>query len=365
MDSPSLTIDLDKIEHNARHIVGLCQGHGIEVTGVTKVTCGHPGVARAMLSGGVTGIADSRLENIRRLRDAGIRDSLMLLRIPPLSRIEEVVELVDTSLNSELSVLAGLSAAARRLGRVHDVILMVDLGDLREGVLPQDLVPLTEQAVKLPGIRIRGLGSNLACFAGVVPGEENMGRLVALGSEIEQRFGLELEWLSGINSSGLELISTGRMPERVNHARIGEAIVLGRETTQHRPWPGTWQDAFILYAEVLELKRKPSMPQGERGEDAFGRRPRFEDRGEMLRVLLNVGREDVDVSGITPLDRRLTVLGASSGYLVVDATPAEGDIQVGDTLTFSLNYSALLTAMTSEYVSKHVLEKSASAAGEG
>ena len=190
-------------------------------------------------------------------------------------------------------------------------------------------------------------------------------RVVTITQFFEQRFGLELEWLSGINSSGLELISTGRMPERVNHARIGEAIVLGRETTQHRPWPGTWQDAFMLYAEVLELKRKPSMPQGERGEDAFGRRPRFEDRGEMLRVLLNVGREDVDVSGITPLDRRLTVLGASSGYLVVDATPAEGDIQVGDTLTFSLNYSALLTAMTSEYVSKHVLEKSASAAGEG
>jgi predicted amino acid racemase len=365
MDSPSLTIDLDKIEHNARHIVGSCQGHGIEVTGVTKVACGHPGVARAMLRGGVTGIADSRLENIRRLRGAGIRDSLMLLRIPPLSRIEEVVELVDISLNSELSVLAALSGAALQQGRVHDVILMVDLGDRREGILPQDLVPLTEQAVKLPGIRIRGLGSNLACFAGVVPGEENMQRLVALGGEIEQRFGLELEWLSGINSSGLELIRAGRMPGRINHARIGEAILLGRETTQHRPWPGTWQDAFILHAEILELKRKPSLPEGKRAEDAFGRKPQFEDRGEMLRALLNVGREDVDVSGIAPLDTRLTVLGASSGYLVIDATPAEGDMQVGDTLAFALNYSALLTTMTSEYVMKHAQTKPANVAGEG
>ena len=368
MDSPCLTIDLDKIEHNARRIVGLCKGHGIDVAGVTKVTCGHPGVARAMLRGGVSAIADSRLENIQRLRADGLRTPLMLLRIPPLSRVGEVVEAVDISLNSELAVLAALSAAARRRGRVHDVMLMVDLGDLREGILPQDLLPLTEQALKLDGIRIRGLGANLACFAGVVPDEDNMQQLVALGREIERRFGLDLKWLSGINSSGLELIRAGRMPAQVNHARIGEAILLGRETTRRRPWPGTAQDAFILHAEVLELKRKPSLPQGARGEDAFGRLPRFEDRGEMLRALLNVGREDVDVSGIAPLDSRLTVLGASSGYLVVDATPAGDGIRVGDMLAFSLNYSALLTAMTSDYVSKQALEKSAPFApdaGEG
>ena len=365
MDSPRLTIDLGKIEHNARSIVGLCRGHGIEVAGVTKATCGHPGVAGAMLRGGVSAIADSRLENIRRLRAAGLCTHWMLLRIPPLSGVGEVVKTADISVNSELSVLAALSAAALHQDSVHDVMLMVELGDLREGILPQDLAPLVAQAVKLPGIRIRGLGANLACFAGVMPGEDNMQRLVELGSDIERRFCLSLEWLSGINSSGLELVSAGRMPGRINHARIGEAILLGRETMHRRPWPGTWQDAFILHAEVLELKRKPSLPQGELGEDAFGHRPRFEDRGEMLRALLNVGREDVDVSGIEPLDARFTVVGASSGYLVVDATPAAADIQVGETLAFSLNYSALLTAMTSEYVRKHALETSESAAGEG
>ena len=364
MDSPCLTIDLDKIEHNARSIVELCKGRGIEVAGVTKVVCGHPDVARAMLRGGISAIADSRLENIQRLKAAGLRTSWILLRIPPLSGVEAVIDAVDVSLNSELSVLTALSAAARRRGKVHDVILMVELGDLREGILPQDLAPLVAQALKLSGIRIRGLGANLACFAGVVPSEDKMQRLVELAGEIERGFGHTLEWISGINSSGLELINAGRMPARVNHARIGEAILLGRETLQRRPWPGTWQDAFILHAEVLELKHKPSLPQGERSEDAFGRRSLFEDRGEMLRALLNVGREDVDVNGLVPLDTRLTVLGASSGYLVVDATPAADNIRLGDTLAFTLNYSALLTAMTSEYVKKHPLKKFASAAGE-
>ena len=365
MVSPCLNIDLEKIEHNARGIVGFCKERGIEVAGVTKGVCGHAGVARAMLRGGVSAIADSRLENIQRLQAAGLRTRWILLRIPPLSGVEAVVDTVDVSLNTELAVLSGLSKAALQQGKVHDVILMVELGDLREGIMPHELAPLVEQAVKLPGIRIRGLGANLACFAGVVPGKDNMQRLVDLAAEIERGFGLSLEWVSGINSSGLELIDAGHMPGRVNHARIGEAILLGRETTRRRPWPGTWQDAFILQAEVLELKRKPSLPQGKCSEDAFGRRPQFEDRGEMLRVLLNVGREDVDVNGIVPLDTRLTVLGASSGYLVVDASRVAGELQVGDKLAFTLNYSALLAAMTSEYVKKRPLEKSAPAAGEG
>lgn len=352
MTTPYLTIDLNKIEHNARSIVGLCKQHGIEVAGVTKATCGHPEVARTMLQGGVTAIADSRLENLQRLKQAGIDTLYILLRLPPLTTVEEVVDTVDISLNSELTVLKGLSAAAQRGGKVHDVILMVDLGDLREGIWPDDLITFVKEASTLPGIHIKGLGSNLACFGGVIPNEDNMNRLVKLTTEIEQSCNLQFEWTSGVNSSGLNLIASGSMPTRINHARIGEAILLGRETVHRKPWPDTYQDVFVLHAEVLELKQKPSIPIGERGEDAFGQYPDIEERGEILRALLNVGREDIDVGGITPLDERLVILGASSGYLIVDASAATGSIQVGDTVSFSLNYSALLAAMTSEYVKK-------------
>lgn len=352
MHCPCLSIDLDKIEHNSRTLVGLCRQHGITVTGVTKAVCGHPQVAEAMSRGGVASLGDSRLENIHRLRDAGITAPCLLLRLPSLSGVDAVVASVDTSLNSELPVLQALSAAAVRRGSRHDVVLMVDLGDLREGVWPDDLMAFVQQAVALAGIRIAGLGANLACFSGVVPDARNMNRLVALAEEMEQRFDLVLTWISGANSSGLELIASGAMPKRVNHARIGEAILLGRETLERRPWPDTHQDAFVLQAEVLELKRKPSLPVGERAEDAFGSRPVFEDRGEIDRALLNVGREDIDVAGLTPLDPRVTILGASSGYLVADASAAGGAIRVGDRLAFSLNYGALVRAMTSEYVRK-------------
>jgi predicted amino acid racemase len=352
----SVTIDLDKVEQNARTIVGLCRQHGIVVTGVTKGTCGDPEVAKAMLRGGVTSIGESRIENIQRLKAAGVHTSYMLLRIPPLSEVDDVVASVDVSLNSELSVLAGLSEAALRWGRVHDVILMVDLGDLREGIWPDDLISFVREALRLPGIRIVGLGTNLTCFGGIVPSEDNMNRLVTHAREIESTFGLTLRWISGVNSSGLELIAAGRMPKRVNHARIGEAILLGRETIHRRPWPGTSQDAFLLHAEVLELKEKPSVPVGERSEDAFGHVPTFANRGEIDRAILNVGREDVDIVGLMPSDSRLKILGASSDYLIVDATETAGRIRVGDEITFSLNYSALLAAMTSQYVEKRPLK---------
>jgi predicted amino acid racemase len=354
LSRPCVWIDLEKIEHNARTVVSLCAEHGIDVTGVTKGVCGDPDVARAMLRGGVSSIGESRMENVARLRSAGIPGPFMLLRVPPLSRVDEAVEAVELSLNSELAVLSALSDAAQRAGRLHLVIVMVDLGDLREGVWPSDVPAFVRAVASLEGLRLAGLGANLTCYGGVIPTERNMAQLVRLAEQVEKELGTRLAWLSGGNSSALPMIAAGRMPARINHLRIGEAILLGRETIQRTAWPGTFQDAFLLEAEVIERKHKPSLPIGERTQDAFGRTPAIEDRGEVVRVLCDLGREDVDIEGLVPRDARLRVLGASSDYLILDATAAGESVQVGDRLLFSLGYGALLAAMDSEYVEKRV-----------
>lgn len=365
MSAPLLTIDLDAIEHNSRCISALCTAHAIRVSGVTKAVCGEPEVARAMLRGGVSSIADSRLENIRRQRAAGVDTSFLLLRLPALSGLDEVVCSADCSLNSELATLEGLAAAARRRARVHEVLLMVELGDLREGLWPEDLLPLLRRLRRLDGIRVRGLGANLACFGGVVPTTEHMMRLLALARQAEAELGQRLECVSGLNSSGLPLLAAGGVPLGINHARIGEAILLGRETTHRAPWPGTRQDAFTLQAEVLELKPKPSVPIGERAEDAFGTRPSWPERGVIEHALLNVGRQDIDPQGLAPRDPRLQIIGACSDYLVLDVSGAGGSIRVGDSVDFSLNYSALLRASSSGYVAKRLLRGGLPAADRG
>jgi len=192
MGRPRLSVDLAKIEGNARAIVRDCARHGIAVTGVTKGVCGSPEVARAMLRGGVESLGESRLENVARLRAAGVECPVMMLRLAPLSRVDEVVETVELSLHSELAVLEALAAAAKRRGRVHPVLLMVDLGDLREGVWPDALPALARAASGLDGVRVVGLGTNLTCYGGVVPTESHLERLVVLADEIEQVLGHRL-----------------------------------------------------------------------------------------------------------------------------------------------------------------------------
>jgi predicted amino acid racemase/arginase family enzyme len=348
---PYITIDLNKIEHNARTITALCRKYGIEVCGVSKVTCGMPQVAKAMLRGGVACIGESRMQNIHRLKANGVSTEYTLLRIPPLSAADDIVTSVNMSLNSELPVIQALSEAAFRRGLVHNIMIMVDLGDLREGVWPDDLLPMVREVVELPGIRIAGLGTNLSCYGGVKPSENNMTQLVEYAHRIESGFGIKLRYISGGNSSSLNLMASGKMPRAVNHIRIGEGILLGRETVNRTAWPGTFQDAFLLQAEIIELKEKPSVPIGETGEDAFGGKPTFVDKGERDRAILNIGREDVVVEGMKPVDPQITILGASSDHLIVDVTEAE-NVRLGDELAFFMNYGALLAAMTSEYVDK-------------
>jgi predicted amino acid racemase len=353
MPGPHVTIDLEKIEKNTRTVVSWCEKAGIAIFGVTKGSCGMPQVARAMLRGGVKGLGESRLENIRRLRDSGIEAPVMLLRSPPLSLIDEVVRSVDISLNSELTVIRELSRVADRMGRIHDIILMIDLGDLREGIWPDDLMPTVERILELPGIRIAGLGTNLTCFGAIIPTEVNLGQLTDLAEAVRRRFGLDLTYISGGNSSSLPLLLSGGMPKGINHLRIGEAILQGgRDTFLDKPQAELDRDVFLLSGELLEVKTKPSMPIGISGVDAFGGRPVFRDVGERLRGIVNIGREDANIEGLLPVMAGVAVLGASSDHLILDVSDAAPHPKVGDKMSFQMSYGALLAAMTSEYVEK-------------
>jgi predicted amino acid racemase len=354
MSGPQITIDLARIEKNARVITGRCAEEGIKVFGVTKGTCGMPHVARAMLRGGVVGLAESRFENIRRLRDSGIDCPIMLLRSPPLSRAEDVVRTVDISLQSELTTIREISRVAERMGRRHDIILMIDLGDLREGIWPSDLLPTLDEIMKLGGVRVAGIGTNLSCLGAIIPTRENLSQLEAHAYKVERITGLPLDWVSGGNSSSLPLLLAGGMPKGINNLRIGEAILQGgRETFLEQPWEALDQGAFQLSGELLEVKVKPSLPIGESGLDAFGNKPDFVDEGHRLRGIANIGREDVIVEGMKPMYTGVRVIGASSDHLVLDITDAKPALQVGDRVGFHLTYGAMLAVMTSEYVEKH------------
>ncbi|MEZ5578527.1 MAG: alanine racemase [Candidatus Competibacteraceae bacterium] len=126
-------------------------------------------------------LADSRPSKIFwALREMGVDVPLLLLRLPTLSRVAEVVRVADMSLVSSLVTIKALAGAARSEGRCHRGILMVDVGDLREGVWPDRAVEIVRSTKGLSGFELVGLGCNLACFGGVMPTPENIGQLVAL-----------------------------------------------------------------------------------------------------------------------------------------------------------------------------------------
>lgn len=354
MSLPEIVIDLAKITQNVEVIKLISNPYQMDVVGVTKVFSGEPKIAAAMLAGGIRMLADSRLENLARLKRAFPETPLMLLRLPGLSRVEETVALADVSLNSNLDVLQALSQAALKLPKQHRVILMVDMGDLREGIWPVDLLQLVAQVLPLKGLLLEGLGVNLACYGGVIPTSENLGHLVELAEEVEREFGISLPVISGGNSASLSLLQSGNIPPRINQLRIGEGIVLGRETVNRQRLPGAFYDAFILRAEILESYDKPTVPIGSIGQDAFGKVPTFLDKGWRKRGIIALGRQDVPIEGLILRDARLRIFGASSDHLIVDVTEVP-DLAVGSVVEFDLNYGGLLGAMTSPFVHKRYL----------
>lgn len=351
MPGPRLTIDLTKVLRNVRTVRDLYGRRGVGITGVTKAVLGLPAVARTFLAGGLETLADSRLENLERLRRAGIAARLVLLRTSP-SEAEDVIRLADVSLNTELQTLRALSAASVAAGRVHGVLLMVELGDLREGVPPAELPCLFAAASRLPGLQVIGLGASLACYGGIAPDDEKMATLCRLAGDLEAISGRPLAVVSGGNSANHDWLLSAAAPCRINDLRLGEILLLGRETLERRPVEGLHTDAFTLTAEVIEANTKATKPRGARCQDAFGHRPELEDRGEIPRAILALGRQDTWVPGLRPRGQ-LEILGASSDHVILDAS--RQPLAVGDEVELDLDYGALLAAMTSPFVRKEVL----------
>lgn len=349
MTAPRLEIDLAKIRHNARTLVRRLALQGIAVMGVTKAMLGSPAVAGEMVLAGVSELGDSRLENIETMRAEGVEAPMMLIRSPMISQVERVVENVDLSFNTEIEVIRALSRAAQRLGKTHGIVLMVELGDLREGLSPREVHEIVPLLLDLPNLALKGIGTNLACLNGVVPDVQKMSELSMLADSVETEFHLALEIVSGGNSANLSWALHGPNPGRVNQLRLGESILLGRETLHRQPIEGLFTDAITLVAEVIESKVKPSEPWGEVAQTAFGDKPVAERRGNTPRAIFALGRQDTDPLGLSP-PLGFSILGASSDHLIVDC--GHRILPVGSEMVFQLNYSALVRGMTSPFVLK-------------
>lgn len=348
---PRLKISLSKIRNNVRAVRALTDKAHLELGIVTKAFTADSEIVKAILKEKVDFLADARIDNIKSYAGQGV--PTLLLRIPQPCEIEQVVRYADISLNSEWSTIQKIDEEAGKQGKQHKVVLMIDLGDLREGIFFENLEEIletAEQIHQLPFVQLHGIGVNLTCYGAVIPKEDNLSELVAIARKIEEKLNISLEMISGGNSSSIYLIERGELPKGITNLRIGEAFILGNETAYGATIPNSVDDAVILQAQLVEVKQKPTLPIGEIGKDAFGQVPYYEDLGIAKRGILALGKQDTDLDSMIPLDEGVKIMGGSSDHTIVHLTDSQKDYQVGDIVEFKLGYGALLKLFTSRYV---------------
>lgn len=367
---PKLIVDLDKLYQNVRVVTNLCSEYDIKVCGVTKAFGGDERLARVFVEGGVSSLGDSRLSSIKCYKDFQI--TKVLIRCPQIWEAADTVNLADASVNTELATLEALDHACDSAGvERHGIMLMVDLGDLREGIIHDDEFKRAVQFVATSNhLYLYGVGANFNCLSFVLPDEGKMHDLMHFANLAKSLTGMTDIVISGGNSSNVNLMLSGGIPQEVNSLRLGESLLLGRERSKYRYLAGTSNDAFRLQASIVEVKEKPSAPWGEVGKDSYGRVHQFRDLGVRRRALLAFGHQDIDVEVLWPTDDGVIMVDSSSDYTVVDVTNARGSYEVGDVIEFRCGYHAIARAFSSfciekEYVFRNAARKSSANCGIG
>lgn len=353
---PIMDVNLDAMRTNAEVLCGLCAQNGISVAGIIKFSDGDLQVAGAYKDGGCKQLGVSRAKHLKPLKEVFPQTELLLTRSPTRGDLEDCARYADLSLHSDPDVLAALNAEAEKWGATPGIILMMDVGDLREGVdnIPE-LVELATLCESLPNLRLRGIGTNHACLNGILPSYENLSFLIEAAEAVEAAIGRQLEIISGGSSINLLLLRDGinQMPKRINHLRLGGTIANPMNIRMNRDltFPGLREDSVRLTAEIVEIHEKASAPKGVSTKNWAGQEVQQEDKGRRMRAILALGSQDVgDCATLIPVDEGVQIVGCSSDHTIVDVTDSGKIWKSGDTLTFKLRYANMLYAFTGDHV---------------
>ena len=351
-----LLANLRKLRENICYVRDVCSQSGLELVGIVKACYNAQPVIQTFMTCGVSTLGFSRVEVLPQF-DSLQSAQCQLINVADPSEVPSVLQHFSNSFHSEWVTIERLLQSATR--QPHGIILMVDIGDLREGLLPENVMPMVEKMMSYshPSIRLVGLGANWGCCSGILVDSQNIQVLQTLCTDIEQRFGIELSVLTIGGSMMLDWIESHPLPSRINQVRVGEAVLLGNIPTYNKRHPDLHGDVFTFRGQVVEVKEKPSVPDGNRGLDAFREPTTLVDRGVRTRALLNFGDVDTYPHGLNPKHHKVDLITVNSDYTVVDITENETEIRVGDSLDFDVDYKAMLRAFYSPFVHKRYVDE--------
>ena len=351
---PRVNINLEHLEYNIKYLTKELS-YLDEVFIVTKAHSAYEPIIDKLYEWGIRHIADSRIQNLKVIKQKYPDITTMQLRLPMPSEVDELVKYADRSLNSELSTIKLINEACQKANTTHDIILMIDVGDLREGIMfDSDYLSFVKEILTFENINLIGIGTNVTCYGSVIPTKETLEDIVEIRNNLEKEFNIKIPVISGGNSSSIYLHFEKNLPKEVTNLRIGDAFLSGMESSYSQQIPTMYDDVFQLEAQIIEIKEKPSYPIGKLGVNAFGEVVEYEDVGIHTRAIIAIGRQDISQDDIIPLDENVKVLGSSSDHLILEIAKGT-NYKVGDTLKFKLKYGGILSLFTSKYVFKHIL----------
>ena len=352
---PEIVINTDNILENVNKVNKLCLDNNISLSLVVKLLACNYDFVKKLENTDIKYICDSRIQNLKAYED--VKKEKWLIRLPMLSEVDDVVKYSDASLNTEITTIKALNEAAKKIGKIHKIILMYELGDLREGCTKEELDEIIEEAKNLSNINIYGIGTNLSCYGEIVPTDKNMKEFSEVVTYLEEKHNIKFEIVSGGNSSSYNMSKEGKLPKNINNLRFGEAVFLGNVPCFEEEIEDLNRNNFVLKAQIIELKEKPSIPWGEVGKsNSFNEETTFVDRGIRKRAIIALGKQDVRLEGLMPVDKDIIILGGSSDHIILDVSDSKNDYKVGDEVEFNLNYSATLCIMNSkDYVNRKMV----------
>ncbi len=348
----------ERLKHNYNFLNDLFQQNNIEWGIVTKLLCGNRTYLKEVIKLGVRQVCDSRVSNLKEIKSIDPAIETIYIKPPAKRAIHSVVKYADISLNTELYTINHLNEEAKKQNKIHKVIIMIEMGDLREGVLGESLVDFYGKIFNLANIEVVGIGSNLNCLYGIMPSQDKLIQLGLYKQLIEIKFNRKIRYVSGGSSVTIPLLVKRILPASVDHFRVGESLFFGKDLFTEKLIRGMKNGIFKLHAEIIELTEKPVVPTGEIGANVAGEKLEFDDRDlgkKTYRAILDIGLLDINVESLELMDRKITISGASSDMIVVDLGTRKPKYKVGDLIEFKLNYIGALHIMNSNYIDKKVV----------
>lgn len=348
----------ENLYHNYSFLDEMFKKYNIHWGAVSKMLCGNKEYIGQLLDLGIKEVHDSRISNLKVIKKINPEVQTVYIKPPPKKSIKSIVRYADVSLNSEFEIIKAISEEAQRQNKKHKIIIMVEMGDLREGVLGENLLDFYSSIFRLKNIEVIGLGTNLNCLNGIMPTHDKMIQLSLYKQLIETTFNKKIPWISGGSSVTIPLIFKGLIPKGVNHFRIGETLYFGKNLFTEKTIKGMKSDVFRLFAEVIELSEKPMVPIGEMGTNVAGDIPEINESNygkTSFRAILDLGLLDIDLKNITPVKRNYKFAGASSDMIILDLGRNSAKLKVGDMVEFKPDYMGVLRILNSDYIEKRIV----------